>query len=452
MLFPLLATTAVVAPAYADDQATVIDVTVGTSVIRSEARPVSRIVMSNNEIAELRLLEEGQYQVRGLAVGNTDLYVWYRGDDAKPRMYKVIVTNDLSDVNRRITQAAPGASLHVYPVRDRLVVEGFVDDMETLEKVAAIAKVYDKEFVNLISVRGDQQVMLKVVFAEVSRSGTRELGFNITGNRGTVYGGMQGPAHASSPNAAWTPDDYFPQLNVNRATAPSLEAFNFMGMLTGSINLAAILSVLEEYNLARTLAEPTLVSLSGQQAEFLSGGEVPIPVAATASKITLEFKEYGVKVVFVPTVMSGKVIDMQVYVEVSELDPNTAIELVGIEIPGFVSRKGKTHLRVEDGMTFAMAGLLDERTQATRAQVPILGDIPIIGSLFRYVKHERDEKELVIFVTPILVRPMSPNEVPPPPGTTENFNPNDFEFFMLGSITQPNSRTVSPTGPYGMQR
>lgn len=450
MLIPML-TAAFVAPAYADE-ATVIDVSVGTSVIRAESRPVSRVLLSDNTLAELRLLEEGQYQIRGLSVGTTDLYVWYRGDEGRPRMYKVIVTNDLSDVARRITEAAPGSSLHVYPVRDRLVVEGYVDDLETLEKVAAVAKVYDEKFVNLVAVRGDQQVQLKVIFAEVSRSGTRELGLNITGNSANYYGGMQGPKRTTTAYGAWTPDDQYPQLNYNAAFSPSGEAFNLMGMITGGVNLAAVLSVLEQYNLARTLAEPTLVSLSGQQAEFLAGGEVPIPVGATGNKITIEFKEYGVKLVFVPTVMSGKVIDMQVYVEVSEVDPNTSISLLGIEIPGFIARKGKTHLRIEDGMTFAMAGLLDERTTATRAQIPILGDIPIIGAAFRYVKHDRDEKELVIFVTPSLVRPLAATEVPPPPGVTENYNPNDFELFLMGNLTAAGSRTVQPTGSYGLTR
>lgn len=449
MLFPLIAT-ALVAPARADNSS-VIDVTVGTSLIRSEGRAVSRVLLSDNTVAELRLLEEGQYQVRGLAVGTTDLYVWYR-DEKDPHMYKVIVSNDLSDVTRRITDAAPGASLHVYPVRDRLVVEGYVDDLETLEKVAAVAKVYDKDFVNLVSVRGDQQVQLKVVFAEVSRSGTRELGLNLTANPANYWGAIQGPTHSGSVYGAWTKPDYYPQLNYNGAFAPSAEAFNLMGMVTGGLNLSAVLSVLEQYNLARTLAEPTLVSLSGQQAEFLSGGEVPIPTAATGTRVTVEFHEYGVKLVFVPTVMSGKVIDMQVYVEVSEVDPNTSISIAGITIPGFIARKGKTHLRIEDGMTFAMAGLLDERTTATRAQIPLLGDIPIVGAAFRYVKHERDEKELVIFVTPQLVRPMAPNEVPPAPGTTENYNPNDFELYMMGNLTSMGSRTVQPTGSYGLQR
>jgi pilus assembly protein CpaC len=140
------------------------------------------------------------------------------------------------------------------------------------------------------------------------------------------------------------------------------------------------------------------------------------------------------------------------YVEVSGIDPNTATRLAGIEIPGIISRKAKSHLRIESGKTFAMAGMLDERVEATRAAVPLLGDLPIIGALFRYVKHERRETELVIFVTPSLVRPMAPGEVPPAPGTTEGYNPNDFELFLMGQLIETGSRTAQPSGAFGMKR
>ena len=210
--------------------------------------------------------------------------------------------------------------------------------------------------------------------------------------------------------------------------------------------------MLEQTSVARTLARPTLTALSGQQAEFLSGGEIPIPVAQTTTQITIEYKKYGVKLVFVPTVLSGNVIDMKAYVEVSEIDETNSTRLSGIDIPALSSRKGDTHLRLESGMTFAMAGMLSERTVASRAQVPLLGDIPLVGALFRYVRHERIETELVIFVTPELVRPLGPGEVPLPLGRTENYNPNDLELFLLGSLVRVGSRTAEPTGEGGMER
>ncbi len=431
----------------------VIDVGVGTSTIVREGRPITRVLLSDPDVAELRLLEEGQYQVRGLEVGNTDLYVWFRGDEARPKSYRVIVTNDLSDMERRIRETVHGGEPpKVYPLRDRLCVEGPVPDMDTLERIAAIARVYDPEFINLMTVQGDHQVQLKVVFAELSRTGLREMGLNLIGSAGTALGGIQGPQSSSSFDATLWDDDAVPNINYGAAQAASAEAFSVVGMVTGAVNIASVLSVLEQYNLAKTLAQPNLVALSGQQAESLVGGEIPIPVSQVGNRITIEYKEYGVKLIFVPTVLESDVVDVRMYVEVSGVDPNTSTRLSGIEIPGIVSRKYKSHVRVENGKTFAMAGILDERVESTRAAVPLLGDLPVIGALFRYVKHERKETELVVFVTPQLVRPLAADEVPPAPGTTEGYNPNDFELFMMGQIVEAGTRTAQPTGAFGMKR
>ncbi len=426
-----LALATVSSPAFAAEpeaNPNLIDVGIGESVIKRDNRAISRVLISDPDVAELRLLEEGQYQVRGLAVGSTDLWVWYRDDVAHPVTYQVLVSADLTDVGRRIRGAVNGPAPKIYPVKERLVVEGPVDDLETLERVAAIAKIYDPEFVNLMTVRGDHQVQLKVVFAEVSRSGLRELGLSVLFDNNAGVGA---------------------QLV---GFAPGTDVIQLVGSFSGAFDVAALLAVLEQNKLSRTLAEPSLVALSGQQAEFLAGGEIPVPVAQQDEKITIEFKEYGVKLAFVPTVLSGNVIDMLAYVEVSELDPNTTIRLANIEIPGMLIRKGDSHLRLESGMTFAMAGMLHERTTSTRAAVPILGDIPLVGALFRYMKHKREETELVIFVTPELVRPMAPGEVPTAPGTTEGYNPSDFQLFLLGQLTVPGSRTAEPTGEYGLQR
>ena len=414
--------------ALAADGADMIDVGLGESMIQRQNRAILRVLVSDPAVAEIRLIEEGQYQVRGLAVGSTDLWVWYRDDVNRPVNLKVVVSADLTDVARRIRGTVNGPAPRIYPIKDRLVVEGPVDDLETLNRISEIAKIYDPEFVNLMTVRGDHQVQLKVVFAEVSRTGLRELGISAFFNNNAGLG-----------------------VDLPGFT-PGTDVVQILGTFTGAVDVSAILAVLEQNKLSRTLAEPTLTALSGQQAEFLAGGEIPVPVGQRDNRITIDFKEYGVKLVFVPTVMAGNVIDMRAYVEVSELDPNTTIRLADIEIPGMLVRKGDSHLRLDSGMTFAMAGMLHERTTSTRAAIPILGDLPVVGALFRYVKHKREETELVIFVTPELVRPMAPNEVPTPPGTTEGYNPSDFQLFLMGQLTVPGSRSAEPTGEYGMSR
>lgn len=438
--------------AHAEETPT-IDVGVGESMIRKEPRSLSRVLISNPEVASLKLLEEGQFQVLGLSIGTTDLWVWYRDDPDHPRVFKINVQHDLSDMTRRINAAVAGVAPRVYAVKDRVVVEGEVPDLESAERVASVARIYDEEFVNLMTVRGDQQVQLHVTFAEVSRTGLRELGLNILGQTARDQFSMAGPGSTGGGTANKASEVTFPNINGNTVTSPASGVFNLIGLITSTpVDITAILSVLEEYDLARTLAQPTLVSLSGQQAEFLAGGEVPIPIGESNGRISIEFKEYGVKLVFVPTVLSGDIIDMRTYVEVSELDEANSLKLTGIEIPAFVVRKADSHLRIEDGMTFAMAGMLKERSKAFRAAIPILGDLPIVGALFRFVKHGREETEIVIFVTPELVRPMAPGEVPAAPGTTENYNPSDIELFLLGALVSPGTHTAQPTGAVGLQR
>ncbi len=448
-----------------------LDVEVGQSFVFRQDRPIARVLISDDAVAQLKLLEEGQFQVRGKAVGTTDLWVWFRDDLDNPVNYELTIHRDLSDLIRRVDALVEGTPPRVYPMQERIVIEGPVESVETLERIAGMARIYDEAFVNNMTVTGDHQIQLEVVFAEVNRTALRTLGVNAlfsslnesTGNNtsfgqagpnttnATVSGGRVGAGNAGGSRNSTSIPDFYNVGKRGRVGGAASGAFNVVGSID-AINLTAILSVLEQSNITKVLARPTLVALSGQQAEFLSGGEIPIPVAQLGNRITIEFKEYGVKLVFVPTVLGNEVVDMRVYVEVSDIDSSTSIRVTGIEIPGFVSRKTESHLRVESGKTFAMAGMLQDTVNSTNARIPILGDLPIVGSVFRYVQHRRTESELMIFVTPRLVRPMTPGEVPAPPGTTEDHNPSDFELFLMGYEARSGSRTAEPTGPVGLAR
>lgn len=438
-----------------------IDIEMGASYIHKDNRDIARIVMSDGEVADIKSLRPGQFQVRGLKVGTTDLWVWYSDDQDNPQAYQVTVHQDLSDLVRRVDQLVEGTPPRVYPLGERLVVEGPVSDVETLERIAQVSRIYDEDFVNLMTVQGDHQVQLEVVFAEVSRTGLREL---------SIQGGWAEPHYSASGKidgfvsllALWAAGGTAGQLSGSGPElsylASNASAFNFLGFLDmkelggpSGYKLMGLLSALEEYRLTKILAQPTLVALSGQQAEFLAGGEVPIPIALEDS-ISVQFKDYGIKLVFVPTVLAGDLIDLRVYTEVSEVDSSNSVQVSSLAIPGFLVRKGSSHLRMESGMTFAMAGLLSETVNHTRRAVPLLGEIPVLGALFRTVSHDREERELMIFVTPRLVRPLAAGEVPPPPGTTEKNLPNDFELFMLGMDYSAGSRTAEPTGPVGLER
>jgi pilus assembly protein CpaC len=424
-----------------------LDVELGQSVVEKGAGPISRVLISDPAVAEVKLLEEQQIQLRGVQVGTTDLWVWYRDNPATPTSYEVSVHVDLSELERRVEAAVVGPPPKAYPMQGRLVLDGPVPDVETLERVAAIARVYDPDFVNLLSVPGDHQVQLHVVFAEVSRTGVREMGFNGMLLGDGYQAGWYGPNYGDAANVSGA------GLGEIASVFPTTGAFQVMGAaVIDDLLLGAFLGALEQNNLSKVLAEPTLVALSGQEAKFLSGGRVPIAIS-TYDNVRIEFEEYGIKLVFVPTVLSGDVIDLRVYVEVSEVDTSNAIMVGGLGVPGFISRQGSSHLRVQDGMTFAMAGLLSEITRHNRAELPLLGRIPLVGALFRYVKHEREETEIVIFVTPRLVRPLGPDEVPLPPTAREDNNPSDLRLFLLGSDRRADDRQPTPVGgPVGMER
>jgi pilus assembly protein CpaC len=449
-------TTVATTPAYAqEDRGSWLDIEVGKSVTVTTPKVPSAIAVTDAEVAITQTLgAANKIQVQGKSIGTTDLIVQF-GPGQQPLIYEITVHRDLSDLIRRIDSIVEGEPPRVYPLGERIVVEGPVDDLDTLEQVALVSRIYDEEFVNLMHVRGDHQVQLEVLFAEVSRTGTRALGLNVLYGDRSMFGALQGPV---SGNTSFVNPQVVDLYNGSAAGAmgnPVLGGFTIGGYIQ-AIDMAAVLGTLDDYRLGKILAQPTLVSLSGQQSEFLAGGEVPIPVPQGGGQggvnVTIQYKEYGVKLVFVPTVLAGDVIDVRMQLEISELDYANGTSVLGAAVPGFLTRKGSNHLRMESGKTFAVAGLLSDDVNYARVGIPGLGRLPLIGALFRTVEHTREETEVVIYVTPRLVRPLAQGEVPGAPGTTENNNPSDFELFLLGMDHRPNSRTASPTGAVGLQR
>lgn len=434
-----------------------LDIELGKSVVLTTPRVPQAIAITDPKVATaVTLGVANKIQIQGTALGTTDLIVQF-GPGIAPVSYEITVHRDLSDLIRRVDSIVEGEPPRVYPLGDRIVMEGAVDDLDTLERLALVTRVYDPEFVNLMYVRGDHQVQLEVVFAEVSRTAARQLGLNVLyGDRAAgVVGGMftQGQNQPSFANTQII--DSITTAAGDGAIGSPLQSGITLGAFIQQINLTAVLGTLDDYKIGKILAQPTVVALSGQKAQFLSGGQLPIPVpqgGAGQSVITIQFRDYGVKMWFVPTVLAGDVIDVQVYLEISEPDYANAIAIAGIAVPGFVTRQGETHLRMENGMTFAVAGLLSENTTFNRVGVPGLGRIPLVGTLFRTVRHVRDEREVVMYVTPRLVRPLAPGEAPTPPGTAENNNPTDFELYLMGADHRINSRTESPTGAVGLKR
>jgi len=322
-------------------------------------------------------------------------------------------------------------------------------------------------------VRGNHQVQLEVKFAEVSRTGLREIGFNFFHNGSDRFAGLAGPSTSVGGFSSIVPQNPLGTVPSNaNANLPAVypgtfsNAFSIFFSGLSSFPFSAVLSLLENHALSKTLAEPTLVAMTGQEARFLAGGEFPIPLATGLGTVQVNYKKFGIQLVFTPTVLSDGLINLKLATEVSEIDPTIAVQLGGFTVPGLSSRQSDSTVRLADGQSFAIAGLLSDKSRNAVSKVPGFGDLPIIGALFRSSQFRRDETELLVVITAHLVHPVGPRDAPFLPGGDEVNDPDDFSFFLLGSSSQaprnpptrgeaisvPGHQIGGPSGEVGYQR
>jgi pilus assembly protein CpaC len=297
------------------------------------------------------------------------------------------------------------------------------------------------DIINLMTIAETQQVLLQVQIAEVSTRILKELGVNFTvidkdasTAASTFVGGIVRPGEFSVPVGGRGP------ISATDITAGQPEARILHSGDT--LSFSAIIDLLHENGLARLLAEPNLIARSGQEASFLAGGEFPIPIvqnissggaATTGGAITVEFKEFGVRLNFVPTVLGGDELSLTVRPEVSDLDFANGVVISGFRIPALTVRRATTTVQLRTGQSYAIAGLLDHRIRETVSNIAGFGDIPILGPLFRSSSFEKRESELLILVTPRLIRPLNPDEVPVLP-TADYVEPTDYDFYLWGRL------------------
>ena len=309
----------------------------------------------------------------------------------------------------------------------------------------AIAKRYAPDAVtNALGVAGPQQVMLEVRFVEAQRSAGRELGFSTRGRSSSVAWDSSEQTFNPAAGAA------IAAKNLLSGAAP----FGSMlaNILDGGTKVDVLLRALEERNLVRRLAEPNLVTTSGDTASFLAGGEFPFPVSAGNDKISIEFKQFGVALAFTPTVLSGSLINLKIAPEVSDVDNNLCVEIdtKGTKVCGLVVRRANTTVELKDGQSLAIAGLLQHSHAKEQAQIPWIGQVPVLGTLFRSASFQNNETDLVIIVTPHLVKPKVPGEKLRDPLDAPMVS-NDVDFFLNGraEITKVDEDRRHETRPYG---
>jgi pilus assembly protein CpaC len=400
-------------------------------------RPFATALIAEAEIADVVPLSDHSIYVVGKKVGSTRLTIVGENQSIL-RIVEVDVTPDIDDLSARLREHLPDAHIRVNSVNGGIMLSGAVRDAPTIERAVAIAKRYAPDAVtNALSISAPQQVMLEVRFVEASRSASRELGLGMRGR---------------GPSVAWDTGGQIANSGAQTATTGALLAETLLSgatpfgtmlarVLEGGTDVDLMIRALEERSLARRLAEPNLVTTSGDTASFLAGGEFPFPVSAADNKITIEFKQFGVALAFTPTVLADSLINLKIAPEVSDIDPTNSVTVNNVRIPGLAVRRANTTVELKDGQSLAIAGLLQHTHTKEQAQLPWIGQVPVLGALFRSADYQKSESDLVIIVTPRLVKPRKPGELLTTPleGPVAS---NDVDFFVNGraEITKSDER------------
>ncbi|WP_242343575.1 type II and III secretion system protein family protein [Anaeromyxobacter terrae] len=431
---------------------------------------IGRIAVANPDVADLKVVTPNQVLLTAKGVGTTDLTLWNR--DNQPLVIALQVGRNLEALRSQVKQLFPGENVNITASGDLVVLSGQVTDVRLPERVAEVARLQAEKVANLIQVSGVQQVQLQVRFAEVARTGLRELGVNFFHksddfkNVAGFFSNRTLPGDFLNTNQNPSIPGTGPRGLAGNGFPPDVPAGSFQNAFSvflshmGDFPFSVMLNLLEQNNLAKSLAEPTLVALSGQDARFLAGGELPIPIASSFGQTSVEWKRFGIQLQFTPTVI-GDAIHLSMKTEVSDIDPSLAVTIAGTSVPGLTSRQSETSIRLADGQSFAIAGLVADRIRSQVAKFPLLGSVPIVGALFRSQAFQRDESELIVVVTAHLVKPVAPHELPPLPTEYEMNDPGDLQFYLLGSQgtraeladrKQPPSAGRGPSGQSGFSQ
>jgi pilus assembly protein CpaC len=396
-------------------------------------REFNDFTVGNRDIADVVPISKTEAYVMGKKPGTTSIAIMDSQGKAIA-VVDVVVSGDMEGLKGALYQIMPGEKIEVRGAPGAIVLSGTVSSAGKMQQVLSMAERYAPGAVtNMMTIGGSQQVLLHVRFAEVQRSATKELGIN------NLY--------------RYSTDEKSLTLASGKGASIDSLALAAASVFTGNYRIDTAIDALENKGLLRTLAEPNIIALSGDTAKFLAGGEFPIPIANSLSNgintITVEFKEFGVSLAFTPTVIGKELINLTLKSEVSAIDPSLTVSTNQIVIPGLKVRRANTTVELKDGQSFAIAGLIQDDFRDGIDQVPGLGDIPVLGTLFRSTNFRRQQTELVVFITVHLVQPVMREALASPSDTT--IIPNPTELFFLGQQegkAEP-GKTGGIDGPHG---
>jgi pilus assembly protein CpaC len=396
----------------------VLSMTVGKSAVVTTQQPIERVAVGFGDVAEAMAAGPNDVLVSGKAPGSTSLIIWQQGGsktffDVNVLPNPFLSNARLESVRAEIQKELPDQSIAITVDNEAVFLRGKAKDLTSAGRAVSIASTLGK-VVNLLYVdvpEGEQQVLLKVRFASIDRSQSNELAANLFSMGGTNTIGRTSTGQFSAPSLPTNPQQ-------NNPTAP----FVFSDLLNvflfrRDLNLGATIKALEAKNLIQVLAEPNVLAKNGKEASFLAGGEFPYPIVQSSGAtgipvVTVQFHEFGVRLNFIPTITPRGTIHLKVAPEVSALDFANGLTIQGFNIPALSTRKVDTEVELSDGQSFAIAGLLDKRLTDAFSKMPLIGDLPLLGKLFQSKSTVRNNTELLVIVTPELVRPMPAGEPP----------------------------------------
>ena len=419
-------------PAAETPAATEIDLLVGRSTILNVGSTISRVSLTVPDVADAMVTTPQQLLIHGKTPGTISLFVWDKAGGIKT--YEVTVRRDLSQLVEQVKQLFPGEPITVTGSGKDVVLAGTVSSKYVVDKAADVAAGYVEKKDNVVSLlkqaegQTSNQVLLRVRFAEVSRSAMQEIGASYILDR-----------FKSDWDARATTQQFSaPNFDDSQPGKITFSDFLNVFLFNSKHGVGTVIRALQNKGLFQSLAEPNLIASNGKEASFLAGGEYPYPVVQPGSggnSVTIMFKEFGVRLNFTPTVLSGDMISLKVRPEVSALDFSNAITLQGFRVPALSTRRTETEVELQDGQTFAIAGLMNNTLNNTMSKIPGIGDIPVLGYLFRSRAYQKQQTELVVMITPQIVRRGSTGVSQGLPSLVEPY---------MGAPSKP----VAPPAPY----
>jgi len=450
-LFILLIAVTIPGIIFADDTPSV-KLMVGRSAVVDVGTPIARVSLTSSDIADAMVTSASQLLVNGKMPGTISMFVWERNGSL--RQYEIIVQRDLARLNDQIKRLFPGEPIEAQSNGRSIVLSGRVSTRELGDKVSIVAAGYvDKadDVVNMLKLQegpNSNQVLLRVRFAEVSRSAITELGVNLftspLGIKNTL--GRVSTEQFAAPGfdqLKWTKENGNFGSDVTSAEGKfTFSDFLNLFLFSEKFDIGAMVKALSTRGLFQSLAEPNLVAESGKEASFLAGGEIPIPIAQGTGgnvAISIQYKEFGIRLSFTPEI-TGNRVHLKVKPEVSTLDFGNAVALQGFRIPALSTRRTETQLELADGQTFAIAGLMNNNMNSTLQKIPGIGDIPILGLLFKSKAAQKNQTELVVMITPQILPRTSPGVTPNLPRQGEPYLP------PMPAKKTPRTPPITPIG------